>query len=120
MLASYPFPGTTSSASRQASASEVPNEGGITDCLAVGLITAQDAIDGETTPDVRPRPAQVVEELRVGGAGILQHVGEQRGQAEIASLIHIPGQKRCGSAVPATPVGVQGEGTEGVAEDVAE
>jgi hypothetical protein len=71
-------------------------------------------------PGVRSRFAQVVEQLRVTGAGILKHVGQQRGAAEVTRLVQFRGEGDRGAAVPTRDSGVEGHEMEGVTSDVAQ
>jgi hypothetical protein len=61
--------------------------------------------------------AAVVENDGVFAPGVLEGVGEDWHRGELARLVHLPGQLHDGGG---TPVRVEGDGVEGVAEDVAE
>ena len=78
----------------------------------------QHQIDHPAAANVRPRPAAVVEDVGVVAPGVLQRVGQDRHRGEVAGLVHLPARARRRWTV--RQLGVEGDGAEGVAEDVAE
>src|SRR2546429_559412 len=85
------------------------------------LLFAENEVNGPATAVVRPRSAEVRQEVRVVATGFLQGIGED-GKAtpvpfatrQVALVVSGPGQCPDGRRSPGR---VEGDPTEGVAED---
>ena len=66
---------------------------------------------------MRPGAAAVEQEIRVHAAGFLQRIGEDRHALECAVGVD---RRRDGDSGGCEPCGIGDDGTEGIAEDVAE
>ena len=69
---------------------------------------------------MRAGAATVIENLRVGAAGFLQGIGEDRHDVVAAVVVDRLREFGNGAVVPGEPIGIDGDRAEGVAEDVAE
>src|SRR5688572_16265034 len=82
------------------------------------LPVVQYQIAHPTPADVNSRGvAAVVQNVLAVAPGILKRIGQYRHRAEVAGVVHLPGERHRGVG---TPRRGEGNGAERVAEDVAE
>src|SRR5207237_847960 len=62
----------------------------------------------------------VVQDVRVGAAGVFQGVRQDRKAVEGALLVDALGQRDYRPVVPCRPTGVKGYGTEGIANEITQ
>jgi hypothetical protein len=79
-------------------------------------LLAQDQIYDPAAADVRLRPAAVPQDGGVLAPGLFQGIGQDRHVLETPLLVQGPGQLHDGRRPPG---GVEGDGPEGVAENVS-
>jgi hypothetical protein len=83
----------------------------------VRSLFAKYRIDHPAASNVRARPATVVVNGHFLTPGILEGVGEDGHRGEVAGVVHALSEQSGGGGAPG---GLEGNGAEGVAEDVAE
>jgi hypothetical protein len=84
-----------------------------------GSPPAQQQVHGPAASDVRPRPWQVFQDVRVGAAGVFEGVGQDGYAVQGPPVVDGLGELGDGAAIPGQPGGVErGRRAGGAAEDV--
>src|SRR5262249_40602594 len=84
------------------------------------LLLAEEEVEPPAAAHVRAGASQVSEEVGVGAAGVFQGVGQDRQVVVAAGVVDAPGHVPHQSVAPAQPGRLDGDGPEGVAEQLAE